>query len=291
MANSSFREVSHIAKFNGNNFSLWKFGCWLLLEQHNLVGIVNGDELYPAENINPEGEIVNEQQMEDWIRRDILARNYLVATIETQQQRSLVNCTNAREMWIRLSAQHLQNAGENQHILQQRFFEYQLQPDHDIMSHITEIETMAIQLHDVGAPVTPLQIMTKIICTLPPSYRSFTTAWDSVPANQKTIALLTSRLLKEETMATRFNGGQQDSIDAAFFATQRSPASPEFRPSTRGRGGREVKQGESSKHHPYPKCEYCDKPNHKEEVCRMRLRDEAAAKRFSDRLAASTLSQ
>jgi hypothetical protein len=78
------------------------------------------------------------------------------------------------------------------------------------MSHITEIETMAIQLNDVGAPVTDLQIMTKIICTLPPSYRSFTTAWDSVPANEKTIALLTSRLLKEETMAKRFNRGQQD---------------------------------------------------------------------------------
>jgi hypothetical protein len=49
MANSSFREVSHIAKFNGKNFSLWKFGCWLLLEQHNLVGIVNGEEPFPDE--------------------------------------------------------------------------------------------------------------------------------------------------------------------------------------------------------------------------------------------------
>jgi hypothetical protein len=27
MSNSSFREVSSIAKFNGRNFSLWKFGC------------------------------------------------------------------------------------------------------------------------------------------------------------------------------------------------------------------------------------------------------------------------
>jgi hypothetical protein len=80
------------------------------------------------------------------------------------------------------------------------------------MPHITEIETMAIHLHAVGPPVTP-QIMTKIICTLPPSYRSFTTAWDSVPANEKTnIPLLTSRLLKEETMAKRFNRGEQDSL-------------------------------------------------------------------------------
>ena len=111
-------------------------------------------------------------------------------------------------MWKRLSAQHLRNAVENQHVLQQRFFEYQFKPDHDVMAHITEIETMATGLEDVGAPVTAIQIMTKIICTLPPSYRSFTTAWDSVPATEKTIALLTSRLLKEEAMAKRWSKGQ-----------------------------------------------------------------------------------
>jgi len=61
MANSSFREVSHIAKFNGKNFSLWKFGCWLLLEQHNLVGIVNGDEPFPAEVLSLHN--TNYQQM------------------------------------------------------------------------------------------------------------------------------------------------------------------------------------------------------------------------------------
>ncbi len=104
---------------------------------------------------------------------------------------------------MRISAQHLRNAVENQHVLQQKYFEYQFQPDHDIMTHITEIETMASQLQDVEAPVSEIQIMTKIICTLPPSYRSFTKAWDSVPAAEKTIALLTSRLLKEETMAKR----------------------------------------------------------------------------------------
>ena len=46
---STLREVSHIAKFNGQNFPLWKFGCWLLLEQHQLVKIVNGQERFPAE--------------------------------------------------------------------------------------------------------------------------------------------------------------------------------------------------------------------------------------------------
>jgi hypothetical protein len=49
MANSPTREVSHVVKFNGKNFPLLKFGCWLKLEQHNLVNIVNGTEELPEE--------------------------------------------------------------------------------------------------------------------------------------------------------------------------------------------------------------------------------------------------
>jgi hypothetical protein len=111
-----------------------------------------------------------------------------------------------------------QDAAENQHVLQHRFYEYQYQPDHDIISHITEIETLASRLSDVGAAMTDIQFITKIICTLPPSYRNFESVWDSVPVNERTISLLTSRLLKEESNALRWSRGPQDAADTAFFA-------------------------------------------------------------------------
>lgn len=123
---------------------------------------------------------------------------------------TLINCRSAHEMWTRLSAQHLRNAVENQHVLQQKFFEYQYNPDNDIMSHVTVIETMASQVTDVDTPMSDIHIMRKIICTLPPSYRSFITAWDSVPAEERTLTLLTSRLLKEESMIKRWTKGEQD---------------------------------------------------------------------------------
>ena len=170
------------------------------------------------QELNDEGQVINYEAIRDWMNRDILARNYLVATIEHQQQRTLINCRSAHDMWNRLSAQHLQDAAENQHALQHRFYEYQYQPGHDIMSHITEIETMASRLSDVGAPMSDIQIMTKIVCTLPPSYRNFATVWDSVPVNERTIPLLTTRLLKEESSALRWSRGQQDAADTAFFA-------------------------------------------------------------------------
>lgn len=44
---SSSKETAHIAPYDGINFSLWKLGLWVLLEQHDLIGIVQGEELQP----------------------------------------------------------------------------------------------------------------------------------------------------------------------------------------------------------------------------------------------------
>lgn len=233
--------------------------------------------------------VPHEEERMDWIRTDILARNYLVATIESQQQRSLINCRTAYEMWTRLSAQHLRNAVENQQVLQQKFFDYQYQPEHDIMTHITEVETMASMLSDVEAAIS-LYAATKL--------SQFTTAWDSVPADEKTIALLTSRLLKEETMAKRWTRGQQDTNDAAFFAHNFPTITPNGARGSRtdgGRGGRGNRRGysrgrpESSRQHPYNPtfCSYCGKGPHKAIHCRGRIRDEAEAKSRDAAAAAS----
>ena len=79
-----------------------------------------------------------------------------------------------------------------------------------MMSHITEIESMAKHLSHIGAPVTPMQVMAKVISTLPfnlhlptINFENLISAWDSVPAVDRTMATLTSRLLKEEALKTR----------------------------------------------------------------------------------------
>ena len=239
--------------------------------------------------------VTNAVNIAAWQTKDILARGYLIATIESQQQRSLINCTTANQMWVRLSAQYLRNAVENRHVLQARFFEYRYKPDHDIMSHVTEVETMATELADVGAPVDAISIMTKIICTLPPSYRSFITAWDSVPFDERTMALLTSRLLKEESMAKRWSTGQPDSQDAAFFAhnhptyntTNKSAPAPQGR----GQNDRRTRRGAqtNSRQRPYRFCTYhrCQIAGHTIDVCRKKLRDEEEAKKDKSLVATS----
>ena len=121
--------------------------------------------------------------------RKITQQDSIISTIEQHWHRTLINCKTANEMWVRLTNQHEQATSEYKHMVQQKFFEYRFQQGNDIMNHITDIETMANQLSDLGVPVSELQIVTKIICTLPPNFRSVVSAWDNVDEEKKTVAL------------------------------------------------------------------------------------------------------
>ena len=126
------KDVSHIVKFDGGNFPFWKFQVWLVLEQHDLVDLVIGEETIPIEAIS-DGEVTNKTEIAAWRKKDNSAKCYLVSTIEQQSQRTLVNCKTAHQMWTRLSNQYQQNASENKHLLQQQFFEYKYVQGNDVM--------------------------------------------------------------------------------------------------------------------------------------------------------------
>jgi hypothetical protein len=53
------------------------------------------------------------------------------------------------------------------------------------MQHITAIEGMAQQLDDLNQSMSQSQIMTKIVSTLPSSYRHFMTVWDNLAETEK----------------------------------------------------------------------------------------------------------
>lgn len=75
------------------------------------------------------------------------------------------------------------------------------------MTHIAAIELLASQLKELNAPISNVQLMAKILLTLPPSFKHFASAWDSVPPSERTVTLLKSRLVKEEKMIQMYNKG------------------------------------------------------------------------------------
>jgi hypothetical protein len=47
--NSAHKDVSHIAKYDGANFSLWKLGLFVLLEQNDLIDVTTRVFILPEQ--------------------------------------------------------------------------------------------------------------------------------------------------------------------------------------------------------------------------------------------------
>ncbi|EFX68670.1 hypothetical protein DAPPUDRAFT_259795 [Daphnia pulex] len=121
--NSAHKDVSHIAKYDGANFSLWKLGLFVLLEQNDLIDVTTGVFTLP-EQAGEEIDEDIEDGIEDWRRKDVRARGFILSTTELSQQRLLISCTTAHQMWRTLSAQHLEHAADNRLDVQARFYSY-----------------------------------------------------------------------------------------------------------------------------------------------------------------------
>jgi hypothetical protein len=210
-----------------------------------------------------------------WNRKDILANSFLYATVNEEMRDTLINCETASGMWKWLSDQYMQNAKK------QQFFQLQFNPGHEVMKHITAIEAIAKQLKDLGEPVPEIDIVNKIICMLPPSFRNFLSVWDSL--QEKTVSLLTTRLLKEERTNKRFNNGKSDPADEAFFSPNSQPNAYRQRPqnyrgSQRGnrghRGSRGGWRGPPDAKRRRMECHYCHEEGHFIATCRTRIKDE-----------------
>ena len=113
---------------------------------------------------------------------------------------------------------------------------------------------MAEELRNLNCPVAPQQVVQKIVGTLPPSYRTFQSAWLLRPAAEQTVENLTTGLLGEEIMNNCRNGGEPDPIDVAFFAarapqTSKTTGQSDHGLSARGkRGGFSRGRGSSRGH-------------------------------------------
>jgi hypothetical protein len=155
----------HIERFTGEDFGMWKFQMIIALRARKLLNFVDGTNLretWPNE--------------EEWLDKDSACQFIICSSIDYKVLRKLRTCTMAAQMWRRLTTTYEQNATENVQMLQQQFFEMRMKPNTDVADHISNVELMASQLNDLGEHISEQAIITKIICTLTPSFRQFVSA-------------------------------------------------------------------------------------------------------------------
>lgn len=167
------------------------------------------------------------------------ARNYLFATTEDEFRDTLCTSTTAAEMYERIKNQHARTAADNRLILLQQFTEYKFQSNHNVTSHVTAIELLWSRLKEIGENIPESQVMSKILSTLPTSYRHFYTTWNNLPEEGRSVKLLLTKLQEEEAITQAFNKNNNLSTEVTYFAPNqvyydnKNAGQHQFQPSNR----------------------------------------------------------
>lgn len=122
------------------------------------------------------------------------------------------------------------------------------------MTHVSKIESLVHQLHDMGTILGEDQLTTKVLMTLPVKYSNFREAWALLPSIEQTREKMIAKLLLAESMYAHRESQEQSGRDIALLAsTQR----------------RRFNVGD----HPKKVCSFCGYSNHTFANCRKRKRD------------------
>ena len=74
------------------------------------------------------------------------------------------------------------------HLLQQQFFN--LKFEDNVMSFISKVQNMVAEIKQLNEEIPENMVITKIIMALPDQYKHFSSAWESVPEDQRTLSKL-----------------------------------------------------------------------------------------------------
>lgn len=173
-----------VEKFDGRNFKQWKFQIKCALRAKGL------------DLDNPRPTDIAEQVQ--WNKQDGMAMFILTSSMDLNQISLIETCETAKEVMNKLEAIYEHKSEFNKMMVHEQFYQYTYCSNDTMAQHVSKVEGLGKQLRECGEKLSDTAVITKILSTLPPAYRSLRQAWLSLDASSQTIQNLTSRLIDEE---------------------------------------------------------------------------------------------
>lgn len=251
------REDTRVEKFTGENFHLWKFKLMMLLEKHDLWGIVDGTEVLPEGATN--------KARQEFHKRERRAMAEICLSLGDTQLPFVMTAKTAKEAWKKLEDHYEKKSLANKLFLRKKFFTAVKLEGDSMVSHINKMKTLAAQMEAVGAPVTEDDVVTTLLCSLPEDYSNLITALEA-RMDDLNLEFVAARLLHEEMKKEEMNGGASRKETGAMQGGETAlVAHQKWQRYENGRVG-EAKQV----------CHYCGRPGHFIKHCRSKMTDEKA---------------
>ena len=133
----------------------------------------------------------------------------IVTTVESKPLELLLNCTSAKDMWVKLNAVYDMKSDENLSLIQKQFFEFKWDSSESVAHNLSKIEQLTTKMKSLGGAIPDSMLLTRILSILPAKFNHFHSAWHSVDDAKKKLEYLTTRLMTEEVRIQNQENSQE----------------------------------------------------------------------------------
>ncbi|KAL4710557.1 hypothetical protein ACJJTC_008959, partial [Scirpophaga incertulas] len=228
----------HVKLRGAENWSIWKFQILILLKSKGVF------------------EITQDEAKDDAI--DAKAMALLVDRMEENVISHVLSCNTAHEIWQKMLSIYEQESHVRLHILFQKFYSITFEPSSTVAEFLSKVEDIRSRITARGNTITDQMLISKILMSLPATFKHFISAWESVPETSQTLNELSARLYLEETRIKEVEPSSE-----AFTTTSKV----QRKCFKCGRLGHIVQQCRINANTSFKQCQYCKKSGHKIDQC------------------------
>lgn len=226
MAEEAQNDRYHIALFDGNNYSAWKFRMTVLLEEHDLLNCIER-ELADIDEIRVEptdsADVKKQKETQTAIRekQERRCKSLLISRIHDSQLEYVQDKRSPKQVWDALKRVfERKSIASRMHIKRQmlsmRFDGQQLQ------EHFLRFDKLVREYRGTGADMDDLDVVCHLLLTLGPNFSTVVTALETMPEQNLTMEFVKCRLLDEEIKqkGADIELGAERNDTAAFSGTK-----------------------------------------------------------------------
>jgi hypothetical protein len=153
-------ETLKVFKFDGTDYEIWSKAMGFYLESAGLWEVVNGSD--------PEPE--DPEELEEWRLVNNKACNVLFSALSREQQKNVVNCDLAEEMWKTLGQIFARKSKINQAHLIQQYEDYHMKKGVSMQKYLSDIRSLIGKLRGIGVTYHDSSIALKVLRGLSDEY-------------------------------------------------------------------------------------------------------------------------
>ena len=192
MATYESESARSIEKFNGENFSLWKFRMEMVLSSMDLWEIVDESEKPPLAD-------ADSKDIKEFNRRAKKALSIIGLSLANSQLAHIKSCKTPAQAWKALCNIHETKSLSNILFVRRKFFTIKMQEGDDLMAHINHVKELADQLTSFEVPVREEDVVMTLLESLPPSFDNLIIALETLRLEDLTLEFVTARMMHEVT--------------------------------------------------------------------------------------------